>query len=149
MAGLVYRSQELRLVNGSPARARLWFHVPGGPYGRLKVKGVDPLMPAKRGRWPGNRLADQRVVPLHGEVMADDEEEYHELRATLDAIFDPELGAGTLTLGTDYPGIVIPRYIVVRFENYMATENIDTLECELDVELVTVADPDWHEVPGS
>lgn len=148
MAGLTYRGQELRLGTG-PIGARLWFWIPGGPYGRLQVAGVDPAIPGRRGLWAGNRLARQRVVPLHGHVMGDDAGDYDELRLLLDAIFDPELAAGDLVLGTDYPGITVPRMITVRFDNYMPTDNVDNHEAELDVELVTVEDPDWHEVPGS
>lgn len=142
MSALTYRGVELRdLTNGK------WFHIVGGPHGGLKVKGEDPGIPGKRGRWAGDRLADVRVVPLHGKVLATTEANYRALRDALDAIFDPELDAGDLVVGSDYPGMSGTLTIAVRFVNYIVKEPVDHYLAELDVELVTTDDPDW--MPGS
>lgn len=143
MSGLTYRGVELRdHANGK------WFHIVGGPHGGLKVKGEDPNIPGKRGRWAGNRLADARVVFLHGKVLGTTATNYRALRDALDVIFDPELDAGDLVVGSDYPGMSGTLTIAVRFVNYMTPkENVAHHLAELDVELVTTDDPDW--LPGS
>lgn len=140
MAALTYRGTELRSLT---AGIGYWFHVVPPRKGTLKVKGTDPPIPAKRGRWAGNRLADIRTVMLHGEVTASSESDYATKMAALDVIFDPELSAGALVLGTDYPGQSVSETLQVRFVNYFVREDVDHLLAELDVQLDTVDSPDW------
>lgn len=138
MSGLTYRGVELRTITGG-----YWFYVVSGLYGGLKVKGDDPTIPGKRGRWAGNRLAEVRTVMLHGKVLGEDNADYDALRMALEAIFDPELPAGDLVVGTDYPGITAPHTIAVRFVNYFEREDVAHLYADLDIQLDTDDDPDW------
>lgn len=139
---LVYRSTELRNLT----TARYWFDLPLGLTGILTVRGKDLTLPKSSGQYAGNRLAHQRIVPIHGLLLGTSESNHYSGRAALDAIFDPELDAGNLVVTGDWIGLgATTKTISVRvMDDVRIVEKVPNLVTEYDVQLLCIASPpDW------
>ena len=146
MAALTYRATELRDMSAR----RCWFAIESGWRDGVDVRGDDTTIPRKRGQTTRYRRDHVRVIHLRGWVVGEDEADWDEVCAELEAIFDPELDPGTLEVTSPYKGLVAgTRSIQARTVNYTTTEHIANLVTEYAVTLHAVGDPpDWTE-PGS
>ena len=141
---LTYRGVELRNVT----TARRWFSLPMGMTGVYSARGEDVTIPALAGQYARNRIAHQRIVPIHGFVLGTSEVNHLAERDAMDAIFDPTLDPDDLVVTGDWIGLGSDtRTLEARvLGEPKVVEVIPNLVSEYDVQLVCISTPpDWVE----
>lgn len=147
MAVLTFRGTELRDIN----ERRCWFGIVAGYFGGVDVRGRDAVIVGAHGQFSTSRKAHTRAVRLQGFVVGTDEENWAEVSAELESIFDPTLLPGTLQVTSPYMGLDSgTRSIEARAEDYRTIDRVPFLVTEYDVTLIAVGDPvngvppDWE-----
>lgn len=136
---LVLNSVELRDI----ITARRWFDLPMGMTGQLSTRGVDVTIPGLSGQYPRDRIAHQRIVPIHGFVLGTSEANHLAERDALEAVFDPTDAPMNLVVTGDWIGLgATTRTLVVRvMDDVRIVERVPNLVTEYDVQLLCIATP--------
>ncbi len=136
MAEIVYRSVELRTF-GTTNR---WFEVREGLYDGVQVRGKDVVIPALSGRYARDRIADFRVIRLHGWVYGDTEAAFRtNMEATMVAL-DPTAAPANLVVHSPLYGVASTKTISARTIDVRVLP-LSWLHAEIDVELHCIASP--------
>lgn len=140
MAELVYRSVELRDFSTT----NRWFEVVEGLYDGVQVRGVDVVIPALSGRYARNRIADFRVVRLHGWVYGDTEAAFRtNMEATMVA-FNPVSDPANLVISTPLYGVASGTKTISARTVDVRIMQLSWLHAEVDAELHALGTPpDW------
>ncbi|MCA1570846.1 MAG: hypothetical protein LC798_11115 [Chloroflexi bacterium] len=137
---LTYRGTELRSITD-----RRWFSLVNGFWGGITVRGEDDIIPGASGRQARPRLADRRIIRLHGFVLGTDEENHRSVQDALNTLFDPTLSSDALTVASPYMGLASgTATIQARVVSYTPVEVVPLLVTEWDIELEAIGSPpDW------
>lgn len=87
VTSLTFDGTSLQRLDGS-----VLFEIKRGLGDIPSVRGVDQIVPGRRGRIRRNRIADALTLELEGVVDAGDLAEFAVLRQELHDLFDPEAG---------------------------------------------------------
>lgn len=141
MAVLTYDGTELRDL----ATRRCWFSIMSGWRDGLVVRGEDIVIPGKAGRDQESRVADYRVVHLHGLVLGTSETNWDSVSSTLDGLFDPSDNAKNLVVTSPYMGLSAGTLTIsARVYSVRVTQIVPYLVSEWDVILHALGSPpDW------
>ena len=141
MAVLTYDGTELRDMTVR----RCWFSLVSGWRDGLVVRGEDIVIPGKSGRDQEGRVADYRVVVLHGIVLGTSESKWDSVSTTLDGLFDPSDNAKNLVVTSPYMGLSAgSRTISARVESVRVDQIVPYLVSEWTVILHAYGSPpDW------
>lgn len=139
MAEITYRSVELRTF-GTTDR---WFEVVEGLWGGVEVRGKDVVIPALSGRYARNRIADFRVVRLHGYVYGDDEADHRSNMNAVMVAFDVTADPADLVVHGPLYGVSGTATISARTVDVRIVSRAPMVS-ELDAELHCLdTPPDW------
>jgi hypothetical protein len=138
---LTYRGVELRNL----AVNRHYFSITGGWRDGVEVRGTDATILGAAGHYELNRVSDKRIITLVGFVLAEDENDWDDEMAALEAIFDPILSSGDLIVTSPYMGLAAGiRTISARVANYVTVDVQPQLVTRYDVTLNAIGNPpDW------
>jgi hypothetical protein len=145
MAVLTFRGTELR----DTSIRSCWGSIVAGWRDGVEVRGEDTVIPGKAGQTSRTRVDHVRIIQLHILVFGEDEDDWDDVCAELEAILDPALAPGTLEANGPYKGLSpgSTRSIQARTVNYRTVERVANLVSEYDVTLHAIGDPpDWSEM---
>ncbi len=143
MSVLTYRDVELRNLTVN----RHHFSITGGWRDGIEVRGKDATIVGAPGMYELNRIPNKRVITLVGYVLGEDESDWDDEMAALEALFDPTLASGDLVVTDPYMGLVgMERTISARVSNYLTIDVVPQLVTRWDVTLNAIGNPpDWTE----
>lgn len=149
MAALTFRGTEIRDLTVRSC----WFGIVSGYFDGVDVRGRDAVIVGAHGQFATSRKAHVRAIRLTGYALGEDEENWAEVAAELEAIFDPTLLPGTLEVTAPYMGLDAGvRTIEARTADYRTIDRVPFLVTEYDVTLIAVGDPvngfgpDWEAI---
>lgn len=140
MAEITYRSTELRDF----ATTDRWFEVVEGLWGGVQTRGVDVVIPALSGRYARNRVADLRVVRLHGFVYGSTEAAHRTNMDTVVTALDVTAEPADLVVHTPLYGIASGTKTISARVVDIRIVAVAPMVSEIDAELHCISTPpDW------
>jgi hypothetical protein len=137
VAEIVYRNTELRNFTTTDR----WFEVVEGLWGGIQTRGEDVIIPSASGRWARNRIADLRVVRLHGFVFGTTEALHRTNMNTVMTALDVTADPANLVIHTPLYGVPSgTRTISARVVDVRIVA-MAPMVSEIDAELHAIASP--------